>query len=165
MASDIKHENTEFGAIDPGMDPLKRAIQIAAEAHAGQVDKGGKPYILHPLRVMLAMTTDEERIVAVLHDALEDGPWPIEIALKHAQFSPAVMVALDALTKRPKEAYADFIARVKLNPLATRVKLADMRDNSDLSRIPNPTEKDRARRAKYQRYIAELDDQPPETPV
>jgi len=138
------------------MATIERAIQIAAEAHAGQVDKGGAPYILHPLRVMMAMETEEERIVAVLHDALEDGPWTVGIALKHEKFAPAIMGALFALTKRPKEAYGDFIARVAENPLATRVKLADMHDNMDLTRIPNPTDKDRARVEKYARHISVL---------
>lgn len=134
------------------MSSLNRAIEIAVIAHTGQVDKGGSPYIMHPIRVMLAMATEEERIVAVLHDVLEDSPldaWMVE----EAQFSASVVEALDALTRREGETYNDFIIRVALNPLACRVKVADMRDNSDLSRIPNPTDQDRKRVEKYARYL------------
>lgn len=138
------------------MANLTRAIQIATEAHDGQVDKGGAPYILHPLRVMLAMSTDEERIVAVLHDVMEDCPAFGPERISQGGFSEAVVDALIALTRRPGETYADFIARVAHNPLATRVKIADMRDNMDLSRIPNPTDKDRKRTDKYLRYLAVL---------
>ena len=137
------------------MSDLNCAITIALAAHAGQVDKGGHPYIMHPIRVMLAVKSEEARIVAMLHDVLEDCPdhmWMVQ----EAGFSPKILEALNALTKRPLEPYGDFIARVGLNPLATEVKLADMRDNSDLSRIPNPTDKDRERAAKYEKYIAFL---------
>lgn len=93
------------------MATLERAIGLAATMHAGQLDKGGAPYILHSLRVMLAMSTDEERIVAVLHDVMEDcqafGPERIS----QGGFSEAVVDALIALTRRPGETYADFIAR------------------------------------------------------
>lgn len=138
------------------MGTIEQAIEIAVIAHHGQVDKGGKAYIGHPLRVMSAMQTEEECIVAVLHDVLEDCPddaWRVA----EAGFSPAVLEALDALTKRPGEPYGDFMVRVVLNPLAKRVKIADMRDNMDLSRIPNPTEKDHARVAKYAKYLAVLE--------
>lgn len=137
------------------MSDLNTAITIAKAAHAGQVDRGGAPYILHPLRVMLAMDTEEERIVAVLHDVLEDCPdyaWMVD----DAGFRHEVLEALNALTRRHEEPYGDFIMRVALNPLASRVKVADMRDNMDLSRIPNPTYKDRARVAKYARYVEVL---------
>ncbi|MDR6624395.1 hypothetical protein [Caulobacter segnis] len=137
------------------MSDLNRAITIALAAHAGQVDKGGNPYIMHPIRVMLAVKSEEARIVAVLHDVLEDCPDHVWM-VREAGFSPKILEALDALTKQPLEPYGDFILRVGMNPLATQVKLADMRDNSDLSRIPNPTDKDRERVAKYEKYIAIL---------
>ncbi len=138
------------------MSTLDRAIQLAATMHEGQVDKGGSPYILHPLRVMLAVNTDEERMVAVLHDVLEDCPQFAPERLSQARFSEEVITALIALTRRPDESYGAFIERVKANPLARKVKIADMRDNMDLSRIPNPTDKDRERVAKYARYICVL---------
>jgi (p)ppGpp synthase/HD superfamily hydrolase len=135
------------------MEMLSRALQIATEAHDGQVDKGGAPYILHPLRIMLSMATEEERTVAVLHDVLEDSSaWTLARLVSNG-FSPAVVSAVCALTRRPDEGYREFISRVALNPLACRVKVADMRDNMDLSRIPEPTDADRARVAKYARYI------------
>lgn len=138
------------------MATLTRAIQIATEAHDGQVDKGGAPYILHPLRVMLAMKTDEERIVAVLHDVLEDCPASRPAQFIAEGFSEAVVSAMVTLTRRNEETYGSFIERVARNDLAARVKIADMRDNLDLSRIPNPTRKDRDRADKYLRYLAVL---------
>lgn len=132
------------------MHYLETAIAIAVQAHAGQVDKAGRPYILHPLRVMAAMTTDEERATAVLHDVIEDTP--IEGRdLIDADIPPAVVVAVDVLTKIPGMAYEDYLERVKANPIARQVKLSDLRDNMDLSRLQTVTETDRQRLAKYQR--------------
>jgi len=136
---------------------LERAIAIAAVAHEGQVDKAGAPYILHPLRMMLAVTTPEARMAAVLHDVVEDGDVTLE-QLRAEGFPAAVVEAVDALTKREHEEddYEAFIRRAALNPIAREVKLADLRDNSDLSRIAEPTEKDRTRIEKYKRAIAYL---------
>ncbi len=134
------------------MSTLERAIAIATMAHEGKVDKAGAPYILHPLRVMLKLSTTEERIVAVLHDVIEDS----EVSLQHLideGFSGTIVEAIDAVTKRPREAYEDFVRRASLNPIGLRVKLADLEDNSNLSRIPNPTEKDYERLARYHRAI------------
>jgi (p)ppGpp synthase/HD superfamily hydrolase len=128
---------------------LSLAIKIATEAHDGQVDRGGEPYILHPLRVMMAVTGDRERIAAVLHDVAEDCPeWPLE-RLKAVPFSGAVCEALDALTRRPDEDYRAFIARCAADPIARAVKLADLKDNQDISRIKSPTEQDWDRLRKY----------------
>ena len=134
---------------------LERAIAIAAVAHEGQVDKAGSPYVLHPLRMMLAVTTPEARIAAVLHDVVEDTPVTLE-QLRAEGFPAAVIEAVEALTKREGEDYEAFIRRVAPNPIAREVKLADLRDNSDLTRIAEPTEKDRARIEKYRRAIATL---------
>ena len=134
---------------------LERAIAIAAEAHAGQVDKGGAPYILHPLRVMLSVSQPQERIVAVLHDVVEDSDWTFE-ALREAGFSAAVVAALKALTKIEGETYEAFIQRARANPVARAVKLADIADNSDLSRIPQPTTEDHWRMEKYRRAAEAL---------
>ena len=130
------------------MSTLDRAIEIALNAHAGQRDKGGEPYILHPLRVMLRMTTDEERIVAVLHDVVEDSSYTFQDLLA-AGYSSSVVGALEALTKRPGESRLEAAARAAANPLARTVKLADNAKNSDLSRIPEPTDKDFARLEQY----------------
>ena len=137
------------------MSTFERAIEIAAAAHAGQKDKAGQPYIGHPMRVMRGVGTDDERIVAVLHDVVEDSDWTLEMLLREG-FSPAIVEAVDALTKRENEPYEDAVARAKRNPIARAVKLADLRDNMDPSRFPNPTAKDLARREKYARAKAEL---------
>lgn len=138
--------------IDMTMLPLDKAILLAVRAHAGQVDKGGHPYILHPLRVMQAMSHETERIVAVLHDVMEDaGVTPQDLLAMG--FSSTVVEALESVTRREGESYEDFVRRAAANPFGRRVKLADLRDNSDLSRIPNPTERDRERVRKYQHAI------------
>ena len=135
------------------MSTLERAIVIAAEAHAGITDKGGAPYILHPLRMMMDLTSAEERIVAVLHDVCEDCPgWTFE-RLRGEGFSEEILTALDSVTKREGETYEEFALRAAVNPISRRVKLADLRDNSDLSRITNPSVKDHQRIAKYARAI------------
>lgn len=138
------------------MATLERAIEIAAKAHAGQVDKAGQPYVLHPLRMMLAVTTAEARMAAVLHDVVEDTAVTLE-ELRDEGFPAAVISAVEALTKRDGEDYETFIRRVAPNPIAREVKLADLRDNSDLSRIAEPTERDRERIRKYRRAIAYLE--------
>jgi (p)ppGpp synthase/HD superfamily hydrolase len=135
------------------MSTLERAIVIAAEAHAGITDKGGAPYILHPLRMMMDLTSADERIVAVLHDVCEDCPgWTFE-RLRGEGFSEEILTALDSVTKREGETYEEFALRAAVNPIGRRVKLADLRDNSDLSRITNPSIKDHQRIAKYARAI------------
>ena len=135
------------------MSTLERAIAIAAEAHAGMTDKAGAPYILHPLRMMMDLTSAEERIVAVLHDVCEDCPgWTFE-RLRGEGFSEEILAALDSVTKREGETYEEFALRAAINPIGRRVKLADLRDNSDLSRITTPSVKDHQRIAKYARAI------------
>ena len=119
------------------MSTLERAIAIAAEAHAGQVDKGGFPYILHPLRVMLAMKSDVGRIVGVLHDVIEDHPAWSPTTLHFEGFSPDVTRALGHLC-RPKgisyEIYIDGLLR-ESSPLARAVKVADLSDNLKYERL------------------------------
>ncbi len=137
------------------MSTLERAIAIAAEAHAGQRDKAGQPYILHCLRVMLRVDTPEERIAAVLHDLLEDTDWRREDLLRE-DFAPAAVDAIVGLTRRDGESYQAFVERAGSNPIARRVKLADLEDNMDLSRIRDPTEKDHARIRKYREAYRRL---------
>ena len=134
---------------------LERAIAIAAAAHAGQVDKGGAPYILHPLKVMLRMTTLEERIVAVLHDVVEDCGISLN-DLRKEGFSEEVLTAIESVTKVPGESYEDFVERAAQNPIGRVVKLADLEENSDLSRIASPSWDDLERVEKYRRAIARL---------
>ena len=131
---------------------LNKAIEIAAIAHTGQVDKAGAPYILHPLRVMLSRDNDLERICAVLHDVVEDSEFTFE-DLRKQRFSEEVIDVLDCLTKRDGECYDAFIGRVIKNETACRVKLADIADNMDLTRIEKPTEKDQERIKKYKKAV------------
>jgi (p)ppGpp synthase/HD superfamily hydrolase len=132
---------------------LERAISIAAEAHAGQVDKAGAPYVLHPLRMMLRMSSSDERIVAVLHDVCEDCPgWTFE-RLREEGFSDDIVEALGSVTKRDGEDYEAFVRRAAANSIGRSVKLADLHDNCDLSRIAEPSERDFQRIEKYRRAI------------
>ena len=138
------------------MATLERAMEIAARAHAGQVDKAGAPYILHPIRMMLGVASLEARMAAMLHDVVEDSDVTLE-QLRAEGFPEGVVGAVDALTKREGEDYEAFIRRVAPDALARQVKLADLRDNSDLSRIAQPAEKDRLRIEKYRRAIQYLE--------
>ena len=140
---------------DPAMPTLERAIAIAAQAHVGQLDKGGQPYILHPLRVMLRLDGERERIAAVLHDVVEDSPVTLaELAAEG--FDQDVLDALAALTKAPGETRVEAAHRAARHPIARAVKLADNAENSDLNRIPEPTAKDRERMAEYAQVRAIL---------
>jgi (p)ppGpp synthase/HD superfamily hydrolase len=134
---------------------LEDAISFAVKAHRGRKDKAGAVYVLHPLRVMLRMKTKNERIVAVLHDVVEDTKYSIE-DLRKAGYSDKILKAIDHLTHDRGEAYEQFIKRVKLNSLARGVKIADLKDNLDLSRIKRPKERDLRRMKKYRRALKEL---------
>ena len=127
---------------------LEKAIQIAIEAHLGQTDKAGAPYLLHLIRVMNAGQTEDERICGILHDLVEDTPWTFE-ALRREGFSEEVIRALVCVTKQPNETYTHFIERIKKNSLATKVKLNDLRDNMDITRLTFITEEDTQRLNKY----------------
>ena len=134
------------------MSTLERAIVIAVKEHEGKFDKGGAPYILHPLHVMLNLSTNEERITAVLHDVVEDGGITLE-NLRSEGFSESIIEAVDAVTIRSGETYESFVLRAASNPIGRKVKLADLQHNCDLSRIPNPTASDYERSKKYSRAI------------
>lgn len=135
---------------------LERAIEIAVKAHAGQVDKGGQPYILHPLRVMMAVATIEEKIVAVLHDVVEDSDIEFE-DLSTEGFNNEIIEALKSVTKSADDAdYFAFIERAKINTLGTAVKIADLKDNLDISRLQELNEKDLERINKYKKSLAVL---------
>src|SRR5215475_4336676 len=132
------------------MANLERAIMIAAQAHLGQRDKGGAPYILHPLRVMMRMESEAAMIAATLHDVVEDSDWTIE-QLRGEGFSEEVLEALDCLTRRDSETYDEFVARAQANAIARQVKIADLEDNMNVKRIGEMTPKDHARIEKYHR--------------
>lgn len=110
------------------MPKLEDAIGTAALWHGGQVDKAGEPYILHPLRVMLQFKHPTLRMIAVLHDLVEDTPVTIE-ELRREGYPESVLAALDAITRRRGDTYDQYITRVRANQLATQVKLADLQDN------------------------------------
>ncbi len=137
------------------MSTLEKAIALAAQAHAGQVDKAGEPYILHPLRVMLRLRSPEARMAAVLHDVLEDTDITPE-RLQQEGFSRDVIEAVLAVTKREGESYQDFVKRAAQHPIGRQVKRADLEDNCDLSRIKNPNNKDLARMDKYKKALESL---------
>jgi len=136
---------------------LEAAIKIAVEAHSGQLDKAGQPYVLHPLKVMLSLNNEKDRVVGVLHDVIEDTNITYEY-LKANGFEgeTEILEALESVTKKEEETYEEFIDRVALNSIGKRVKLADLQDNMDLSRITNPTTKDFERLKKYEKAKARL---------
>ena len=129
---------------------LDKAIQIAKKAHANQTDKGGKPYIDHVLRVMDAVEGEKEKICAVLHDTIEDTPVTLA-QLEEEGFDKDVLNTLKTITKKEDEDYFDYISRVCLNETACKIKLADLKDNMDISRIANPSQKDFERVEKYKK--------------
>jgi (p)ppGpp synthase/HD superfamily hydrolase len=129
---------------------VDRAIAIAVQAHAGQTDKAGRPYILHPLHLMLQMNSDEEMITAVLHDVVEDTGITLDDLAKEG-FPPVVLEALTLLTHDDDTPYDDYVARLKHHPLARRVKIADLEHNMDVRRLITVREKDLQRLHKYQR--------------
>jgi (p)ppGpp synthase/HD superfamily hydrolase len=130
------------------MSLLEKAIAIAVTAHRGQTDKSGAPYIAHPLRVMHRMESDTDRIVAVLHDVIEDTA-TTAADLRRDGFTEEILDALAHLTKRKREQYPNFVARAATNPIARRVKLADLEDNMDVRRLESVTERDAKRLNKY----------------
>jgi len=143
---------------------LEDAIIIAAKAHKGQFDKGGHPYILHPLRVMLRVDTPCEKMTAVLHDVIEDSSVTLAHLLE-CGFPQEVVAAVEALTKRPRESRIDAAKRAAANPIARAVKLADNADNMDISRIANPTHKDHERLEEYKQVRKILLASKPVSPV
>tara|TARA_B100001093_G_scaffold490436_1_gene529469 strand:- start:398 stop:820 length:423 start_codon:yes stop_codon:yes gene_type:complete len=135
---------------------LERAIEIAKEAHKGAKDKGGHDYINHPIRVMHAMINDQEKIVAILHDVVEDSDWTFD-RLKEEGFEDSVIESLRYVTKHSEEEdYQEFIKRAATNKIATKVKMADIEDNLDLSRLGTLTEKDLTRIKKYKKALKYL---------
>jgi len=136
---------------------LEVAIKIAVEAHSGQLDKAGQPYVLHPLRVMLSLSDEKDRIVGVLHDVIEDSNITYDYLIVNGfEGQREILEALKSVTKEKDETYDDFIERVAQNSIGKRVKLADLQDNMNLSRIPNPTEKDYERIKRYKKAREKL---------
>nr|WP_248628950.1 HD domain-containing protein [Enterococcus cecorum] len=136
----------------------QQALAIAKDAHKGQVDKAGVDYIQHPLFVASLVEGELAKTVALLHDVVEDSDWTLE-DLRKEGLPEEVVQAVGILTKKRNEKYEEYILRVKQNPLARQVKLADLKHNSDLSRLANVTDRDRKRVAKYQKAIAYLSEE------
>ena len=130
----------------------EKAYEIAKKAHLGQVDKAGEDYIKHPEKVASFVKTDEEKAVAYLHDVIEDTELTLEDLCEY-DFSKEVIEAVDIITKKRGEDYQSYLNSVKKNKLARAVKLADLRHNSDLTRLIKVTEKDIERKEKYQKAI------------
>lgn len=138
------------------MDIVEKAYELAKKAHAGQVDKAGVDYIRHPLAVSRneILVSEEEKCVALLHDVLEDTDVTEEEIRK--EFGDVIADGVVAMTRGKKERYEEFILRAKKNPIARKVKMADLSHNMDLSRLPEVTEKDLKRLEKYKRALEVL---------
>lgn len=145
----------EIGTKWTDMPTLEDSIVVAAQAYRGETDKAGRPLILHALRVMFCLDSDLERIVGVLHDVIEDGGYSLD-RLRAMGYSEEVLRALDCLTKREGETYDQFVERIKTDPIARRVKIADLRDNLDVARLPKVTEEDLERLRKYEKALVQL---------
>ena len=133
------------------MANLARAIEIAASAHIDQRRKDGSPYVLHPLRLMFNVSGDIERMAAVMHDVVEDTDWTLDM-LRDEGFSEELLTALDLLSHRDEDSYDTYVKKIAENPIARRVKLADLQDNMNLLQCPTISDKDLQRTAKYHKY-------------
>lgn len=133
-------------------DLITRAVSLAATAHGRQKDKGGSAYILHPMRIAYRCKTDDERIVAMLHDVCEDGAvFRINPALIKDIFPLNIADAVDAITRKDCETYMEYISRCYENDLAKKVKILDLEDNMNILRIGNLKDDDVERLNKYKK--------------
>ncbi|WP_375168466.1 HD domain-containing protein [Sneathia vaginalis] len=137
------------------MSNYELALKIATEAHKGQVDKAGVPYINHPLTVASLVDTEEEKIVALLHDTIEDTNITEQDLIDYG-FPNEIVKAVKLLTHNKNVPYMDYVAKIKDNELARKVKIADLTHNSDLSRLKEITDKDKKRYEKYQKALLYL---------
>lgn len=138
-------------------DMTKKAIRLAFEAHAGQYDKSGLPYILHPIHLAEQMTDELSTVCAVLHDVVEDTSWTLA-ELEQEGFPEEVIQVLRLLTHCPSLSYLEYIRQLSSNPTARKVKLADLRHNSDLSRLETVDQKALNRVEKYRQAIRFLEE-------
>ena len=139
------------------MDFIEKSLKIALEAHAGQKDKAGKAYILHPLRLMARMDSEIEMSVALLHDVIEDSDFTAEDLLNNG-IPSNVVNAVQCLTRIQGETYAEFIDRVIKNKLAAKIKKADIEDNINVLRLNSVTSEDLERITKYHAAWHKLND-------
>lgn len=134
----------------------KKALSLCFDAHKGQVDKSGLPYVFHPFHLAMEMTDELSTVVALLHDVIEDSDYTLQ-NLENMGFPPAVLEAISLMTHQEGVPYMEYVANIKTNPLARVVKMADLRHNSNIARVDNPTEKDYARVEKYRQAMALLE--------
>ena len=133
------------------MNQLEHAIAIALDVHSGQTDRYGQPYILHPLHVMLEMESEVEMTAAVLHDVIEDSEMTLD-DLRAKGFSSEVLEAVDLLTHAKESTpYEEYVQRIKPNPIARKIKMADLRHNMDIRRMDRVRDQDVSRLEKYRR--------------
>jgi (p)ppGpp synthase/HD superfamily hydrolase len=135
---------------------LELALNLATEAHRGQVDKGGHPYINHVTRVSNNCSDLDSKIVGMIHDIVEDTYYTLN-DLSELGFPDYIVQAIDAISKRKGESYNNYISRVKSNNIAIKVKLSDLKDNTDLSRLSSIYIKDLKRWIKYNKLRRELE--------
>ncbi len=134
----------------------KKALDVCFDAHKEQRDKSGMPYVFHPFHLGEQMTDEETTVVALLHDVVEDSLYTLD-DLREMGFSERVLEAIRLMTHEDAVPYMEYVASIKKNPIARAVKLADLRHNSDLSRLDDVTPKDEARAEKYRKAIALLE--------
>ena len=134
----------------------KKALKLCFEAHKDQVDKSGLPYVHHPFHLAEQMETEDTVIVALLHDVVEDTEYTLD-DIRAMGFPEQVIEALSYMTHDDSVPYMDYVAKIKENPIATTVKLADLRHNSDLTRLDVIDEKALGRVEKYGRAIKLLE--------
>lgn len=138
-------------------DTTKKAMKLCFQAHKEQTDKSGIPYVFHPIHLAEQMKDEDTTVVALLHDVVEDTDYTME-DLKAMGFNQRVLEAIQLMTHAEGEPYMDYVARIKTNPIAKAVKLADLAHNSDITRMDVVDEKAKARVAKYAQAIQLLNE-------
>lgn len=138
-------------------DMTKKALKLCFEAHKEQLDKSGMPYVFHPFHLAEQMPDEDCTVVALLHDVIEDTEYGVE-DLQALGFSDTVLTALMLMTHEDDTPYLDYVAVLKANPIARTVKLADLKHNSDFSRLSVVTDKDLQRVEKYKKAIQLLEE-------
>lgn len=138
-------------------EKTKKALKLCFEAHKAQLDKSGMPYVFHPFHLAEQMKDENTTIVALLHDIIEDTDYTFNDLIAMG-FDGAIIEAIKLMTHEEGVPYMDYVEKIKSNPIAREVKLADLRHNSDLSRLDAPTEKDKMRVEKYRKAIVLLEE-------
>ncbi len=138
-------------------EQTKKALKLCFKAHVHQLDKSGLPYVFHPFHLAEQMKDEFSTVAALLHDVVEDTPYTFS-DLESMSFPPEVIAALRLLTHDPAVPYMEYVAQIKQNPIARAVKLADLRHNSDLTRLDQITPRDLVRIEKYAAAIRLLEE-------